>query len=83
MAALTVVATSELARFAGVASGVGFSIYAGFSFENTPMHHWSDGAFPRLHTVRIDGRVFFGGQLCSQDFRRGGVNFVWDGHSSV
>lgn len=61
MATLTVVATSELARFAGVASGVGFSIYAGFSFENTPMHHWSQGAFPGLHTLWIRRHIFFSG----------------------
>jgi hypothetical protein len=26
--------------------------------------------------------VFFGRRLCSDVVRRGGVNFVWDGHSS-
>jgi hypothetical protein len=33
------VATNELPRFVGVASGVGFSIFPVCLLENTPMHH--------------------------------------------
>lgn len=46
------------------------------------MHHWSDGAFPGLHTLRIDWRVLFGSGLRSYALRRGSVNFVWNGHDS-
>ena len=42
------------------------------------MHHRREGTLPRLHTLRIDGYVFFLRWLCSQALRRG-VNFVWNG----
>jgi hypothetical protein len=77
-----VVATSELSRVAGVASGAGFTTYIGFSFENTGMHHWREGTFHRLHTLRIYGRVFFSGWPFSRALRCGGVDFAWDVHNS-
>jgi hypothetical protein len=37
---MSVVDAREVSHFTGVASGVAFTIYAGFLLENTPMQHW-------------------------------------------
>jgi hypothetical protein len=50
----SMVASNKLQALAGAGFSVGFSNPCRFSFENTPMHHGSDGAFPGLHTLRID-----------------------------
>jgi hypothetical protein len=50
---MSVAAISELPRFIGVASGVGFPAHPGVSLENTPLHHRGVLAFSGLDNLLI------------------------------
>jgi len=80
---MKVVGTGQLPNSTGVVFGVGFPTYSRCSFENTPMHHRSEGTLPGLHTLRIRGRLLFSRWPFSLAFRCGGVDFAWDVHNSV